>query len=179
MIIFVILNTFLVIKIFNINKSDQITSIDGVYIDSQSQVYSSDIGKDTRIWQWSLILEGAKIGSGCNVCAHTLIENDVLIGNDVTIKSGVYLWDGLRVGNNVFLGPNATFTNDKYPRSKQKPNSFKETILEDGCSIGANATILCGVRIGKNSLVGAGSVVTKDVPGNSKVYGNPARIIDP
>lgn len=151
-----------------------ITKIKGVYIDSSCQVYSPKIGIGSFIWQWSLILSGATIGRNCNLCAHTLVEDDVIIGDNVTIKSGVYLWDGLRVANNVFIGPNATFTNDKYPISKQKPIVFKQTILEDGCSVGANATILCGIRIGKNSLIGAGSVVTKDVPPNSKVYGNPA-----
>jgi UDP-2-acetamido-3-amino-2,3-dideoxy-glucuronate N-acetyltransferase len=153
-----------------------ISKINGVLIDDSCQVYSPKIGLGTSIWQWSLVLPGATIGKNCNLCAHTLVEGDVIVGDNVTIKSGVFLWDGLRVGNNVFIGPNATFTNDKYPVSKQKPIAFKQTTLDDGCSIGANATILCGIRIGKNSLVGAGSVVTRDVPPNSKVYGNPASL---
>ena len=153
-------------------------SIQGVYLDPLSEVHSSDIGVDSRIWQWSVVLPGARIGKNCNLCAHTLVEGDVILGSDVTIKCGVYLWDGLRVGDNVFIGPNATFTNDKYPQSKQKPNFFERTVLEDGCSIGANATILCGVTIGTHAIVGAGSVVIKDVPPNAKVVGNPARIVE-
>ncbi len=149
------------------------------FIHPLSEVKSTSIGKGTRVWQWAIVFKGAKIGNNCNLCAHTLVEDDVVIGDDVTIKSGVYLWNGLRVGNNVFIGPNATFTNDKYPRSKQWPEKHMETILHDGCSIGANATILCGVSIGSNSIVGAGSVVTKDVPPDAKVIGNPAKIIRP
>lgn len=152
--------------------------IEGVYLDPLSEVQSCNIGKGTKIWQWVLILQGAKVGKDCNICAHSLIEEDVIVGDEVTIKSGVYLWNGLRVGDKVFIGPNATFTNDKYPRSKERPYSFEKTILGNGCSIGANATILCGIEIGKNSVIGAGSVVTRNVPPNSKVYGNPARIIE-
>ena len=156
----------------------RIKSIQGVYLDCLSQVHSSNVGVGSRIWQWSVILAGATIGTNCNLCAHTLVEDDVIVGNNVTIKCGVYLWDGLRVGDNVFIGPNATFTNDMYPQSKQKPEFFEQTILCDGCSIGANATILCGLTVGANSIVGAGSVVTTDVPPHTKVVGNPARIVE-
>lgn len=142
-----------------------------------SDVKTQNIGRGTRVWQYSVIFEGAKIGRDCNVCAHTLIESDVTIGDRVTIKSGVFLWDGSRIGNDVFIGPNATFTNDKQPRSKVYPKLFPETVIEDGASIGANATILPGIRIGKNAMVGAGSVVTRDVPESALVVGNPARFV--
>jgi UDP-2-acetamido-3-amino-2,3-dideoxy-glucuronate N-acetyltransferase len=113
----------------------------------------------------------------CNICAHTLIENDVIIGNNVTIKSGVFLWDGITIEDDVFIGPNATFTNDKKPKSKQYPDHFLSTLVEKGASIGANATILPGLKIGRYSLVGAGAVVTKDVAEFSIVAGNPAKVI--
>lgn len=141
-----------------------------------ASVQTSKIGSGTQVWQYAIVLEGASIGSSCNINCHTFIENDVVIGDEVTVKSGVYLWDGLRIGNRVFIGPNATFTNDKFPRSRQRPESFQQTILEDSCSIGANATILGGSRIGKYAIVAAGAVVTKDVPAHALVMGNPARI---
>ncbi|UPQ88118.1 acyltransferase [Vibrio sinaloensis] len=142
-----------------------------------SDVASSSIGEGTSIWQFSVVLSGAKIGINCNICAHTFIENDVEIGNRVTIKNGVYLWDGIKLGNDVFVGPCVAFTNDKFPRSKQYPEVFSKTKIEDGASIGANSTILPGITIGKNAMVGAGSVVTKDVPENAVVMGNPATIV--
>ncbi|MFM4704347.1 acyltransferase [Aeromonas bivalvium] len=148
-----------------------------MFIHPLSDVHSSSIGMGTRIWQYSVILEGAVIGENCNVCAHTLIENDVIVGNNVTIKSGVYLWDGITIENNVFLGPSVTFTNDKYPRSKVYPDEYMRTRIKEGASLGANATILPGITIGKNSMVGAGAVVTKDVPDNVLVVGNPAKIV--
>lgn len=141
-----------------------------------SIVETDKIGKDSRIWAFSHILPGAKIGSDCNICDHVFIENDVVIGNRVTVKCGVQLWDGLRVADNVFIGPNATFTNDLFPRSKQKPEQFTQTIIQHGASIGANATVLAGNTIGANSMIGAGAVVTKDVPPNAIVIGNPAQI---
>ena len=134
------------------------------------------IGSGTRVWAFAHILGGARIGSDCNICDHTFIENDVVIGDRVTIKCGVYLWDGLRIEDDVFIGPNATFTNDRFPRSKQYPDEFPQTILEKGASVGANATILPGLRIGRGAMVGAGAVVTRDVPPNAVVVGNPARI---
>lgn len=142
-----------------------------------SDVQSTDIGSGTKIWQFVVILCGAKIGRDCNVCAHTFIENDVVIGDRVTIKSGVQLWDGIRLGDDVFVGPNATFSNDLYPRSKIYPESFMTTIVNAGASIGANATILPGIVIGKNAIIGSGSVVTKNVPDNAIVTGNPATVI--
>jgi acetyltransferase-like isoleucine patch superfamily enzyme len=146
-------------------------------IHNLAEVKSRNIGADTNIWQFAVILEKAVIGSNCNINCHTFIENDVIVGNNVTVKSGVFLWDGIRVEDNVFIGPNVTFTNDKYPRSKNYPPAFQKTVLEKGCSIGANATILGGVTIGKYAIIGAGSVVTKDVPAFSIVTGNPGKII--
>lgn len=142
-----------------------------------SDVQSTNIGHGTRIWQYCVVLENALIGNNCNICAHTLIENDVFIGNNVTIKSGVFLWDGITIEDDVFVGPNATFTNDKTPRSKVYPSNFPKTIIKKGASIGANATILPGITIGENSMIGAGAVVTKDVPEFAVVVGNPAEII--
>lgn len=142
-----------------------------------ADVKSSSVGSDTRIWQYSVIFPGAVIGSNCNICAHTLIEGDVLIGNNVTVKSGVFLWDGTRIGDDVFIGPNATFTNDPMPRSKVYPESFNGITVRRGASIGANATILPGITIGACAMVGAGAVVTKDVPDFAIVVGNPAKVI--
>lgn len=142
-----------------------------------SDVQSENIGENTRVWQYSVILHQAQIGANCNICAHTLIENDVEIGNNVTIKSGVYIWDGITIGNNVFIGPCVAFCNDKFPRSKQYPEAFARTIIKDGASIGAHATILPGLVIGHQAMVGAGAVVTKDVPDYAVVVGNPAKII--
>lgn len=142
-----------------------------------ADVKSCHIGSATRIWQFVVILPGARIGADCNICSHVLIENDVLIGDRVTVKSGVQLWDGLRVEDDVFIGPNVTFTNDPFPRSKQYPASFPVTTIRAGASIGGGATILPGVTIGRGAMVGAGAVVTKSVPDHAVVVGNPARIV--
>ncbi len=142
-----------------------------------ADVKTQNIGSKTRIWQFCVVFAGAKIGANCNICAHVLIENDVVIGNNVTVKSGVQLWDGLRIEDNVFIGPNATFTNDLFPRSKMHPEQFLQTVIKSGASIGANATILPGITVGEKSMVGAGSVVTKDVPAGVVVIGNPAKIV--
>lgn len=141
-------------------------------------VDNCSLGDGTRVWQFVVILKGARIGADCNICAHVLIEADVVVGDRVTVKSGVQLWDGLRVGNDVFIGPNATFTNDKHPRSKVYPDRFAQTVIEDGASIGAGAVILPGIRIGAGAAVGAGAVVTKDVPAGATVVGNPARVLE-
>ncbi len=142
-----------------------------------SDVQSSSIGSNTRIWQFVVILAGAKLGSDVNICAHCFIENDVVIGDRVTIKSGVQIWDGLRIEDDVFVGPNATFANDHFPRSKKPPKEFLKTWIRHGASIGANATILPGITVGSGAMVGAGSVVTRDVPANAIVAGNPATIM--
>lgn len=142
-----------------------------------SDVQSITIGQETKIWQFVVILPHAVIGENCNICAHTFIENDVIIGDEVTIKNGVYLWDGLRVEDKVFIGPNVTFTNDKYPRSKSYPSQFQNTLIKKGASIGAGSIILGGVEIGQNAMIGAGSLVTQDVPPNELWYGSPAQFV--
>jgi len=141
-------------------------------------VETENIGDGTRVWAFVHVLPGAKVGADCNLCDHVFIENDVTVGDRVTIKSGVQLWDGVRIEDDVFIGPNVTFTNDPFPRSKRHPNKYAITVIQKGASIGANATILPGITIGKNAMVGAGSVVTDDVPPNAIVMGNPARIVN-
>ena len=136
---------------------------------------SRDIGENTNIWQFCVIFKNAKIGRNCNLCANVLVEDDVIIGDNVTVKSGVQLWNGVRIEDNVFIGPNVTFTNDFVPRSKQYPDHFEKTIIKKGAYLGANCTVVCGNTVGEYSLVGAGSVVTKDIPPYTVWYGNPAR----
>lgn len=148
-----------------------------VYIHHSADVQSEKIGAATRIWQYVVVLAGAKIGEHCNICSHCFIENDVEIGDRATLKSGVQLWDGLRVGNDVFIGPNASFTNDRFPRSQQRPESFLVTTIGDGASIGAGAVILPGIVIGARAMIAAGAVVTRSVPPNAIVVGNPAKIV--
>ncbi|MEZ7008004.1 acyltransferase [Aeromonas sp. S13(2024)] len=148
-----------------------------MFIHHLSDVMSSDIGDNTRIWQYSVVLQGARIGKECNICAHTLIEGNVTIGDRVTIKSGVYIWDGVTIEDDVFIGPCVAFTNDRHPRSKIYPDEFSKMLIKNGASIGANATLLPGITIGRYAMVGAGSVVTKDVPDYAVVVGNPAKII--
>ena len=138
---------------------------------------SDKIGENTNIWQFCVIFPEAKIGSNCNICANVLIENDVVVGDNVTVKSGVQLWDGVTLEENVFIDPNVTFTNDLFPRSKVYPEKFARTLIKKGASIGANSTILAGHTIGENAMVGAGSVVTHDIPDNEVWVGNPARFV--
>lgn len=142
-----------------------------------ADVQSTQIGPNTRIWQFVVILPNAQIGADCNICSHVLIENDVIIGDRVTVKSGVQIWDGLRIEDDVFIGPNVTFTNDSFPRSKQYPVAFAVTTVKAGASIGGGATILPGLTIGQHAMVGAGAVVTRSVPDHAVVVGNPARIV--
>ena len=146
-------------------------------ISKNSDVQSQNIGGNTQIWQYCVVLPGAIIGSDCNICNNVFIENDVIVGNRVTVKSGVQLWDGIEIEDDVFIGPNVTFSNDYFPRSKKPPKKFATTLVSEGASIGSNSTILPGLNIGKFSMVGAGSVVTKNVPDYAIVVGNPARII--
>lgn len=146
-------------------------------ISKYADVKTKNIGENTNIWQFCVIFANAQIGSNCNICANVLIENDVKIGDKVTIKSGVQLWDGVILEDGVFIGPNVTFTNDKFPRSKIYPKQFKKTLVKKGASIGANATIIAGVVIGENAMIGAGSVVTHDIPANEVWLGNPAKFV--
>lgn len=136
-----------------------------------ADVRTQQIGEGTRVWQFSVVLPGARIGKDCNICANCFVENDVVIGDNVTLKCGVQLWDGLRVEDDVFIGPNATFCNDRHPRSGQHGFALLQTRVCKGASIGANATILPGVTIGERAMIGAGSVVVHDVPADATVYG--------
>lgn len=147
------------------------------FVHPQGLCESAHIGPRTRIWAFAHVLPQARLGADCNVCDHVFIENDVVVGDRVTIKSGVQLWDGLRVEDDVFIGPNATFTNDRFPRSKAYPEAYGQTVIQKQASIGANATILPGLTIGASAMVGAGAVVTRSVPPNAIVVGNPAKII--
>lgn len=146
-----------------------------VMIHPTADVQSEAIGDRTRIWQYVVVLRGAVIGRETNICSHCFIENDVVIGDRVTVKSGVQLWDGVRLEDDVFVGPNASFTNDKYPKSRQYPESFPSLVVHAGASIGAGAVLMPGISIGAGAMVGAGAVVTKDVPNGMLVLGNPAR----
>jgi UDP-2-acetamido-3-amino-2,3-dideoxy-glucuronate N-acetyltransferase len=146
------------------------------YVHPQGICDSTDVGDGTRVWAFAHVLAGAHLGSQVTVCDHVFIENDVVVGDRVTIKSGVQLWDGIELGDDVFVGPNVTFTNDPFPRNKQYPETFSRTVIESGASIGGGAVILPGVRVGHNAMVGAGAVVTRDVPPFAIVTGNPAAI---
>ena len=143
----------------------------------QALVETQDIGRGTRVWAFAHVLPGAQIGEDCNICDHTFIEGGARIGNRVTLKCGVHVWTGINIEDDVFVGPNATFTNDRTPRSRQWPSEFPVTRVRRGASIGASATLLPGVTIGEHAMVGAGAVVTRDVPPYASVVGNPARIL--
>lgn len=150
---------------------------DNYFIHPLSDIQTNQIGDGTRIWQYVVILPGARIGKNCNINAHCFIENEVVLGENVTVKSGNYLWDGLSIEDNVFIGPNVTFTNDKYPRSKIYPEKFAPTIIKRGASIGGGVTVLPGLTIGEGAMVGAGSLVTRDVEPFTLVMGTPARFV--
>lgn len=150
------------------------------FIHPLADVHSeAEVGAGTRIWQNCVVLQGAVVGRDCNLNAHTLVEGAARIGDRVTLKCGVYVWDGITLEDDVFVGPNAVFTNDKTPRSKVRPEEFATTHVGKGASIGGGAVILPGVTIGAGALVGAGAVVTKDVPAGESWIGNPARRIAP
>jgi UDP-2-acetamido-3-amino-2,3-dideoxy-glucuronate N-acetyltransferase len=146
-------------------------------IHPSADVQSKQIGEGTRVWQYVVILSGAVIGRDGNICSHCFIENQVVVGDRVTVKCGVQLWDGVTLEDDVFVGPNATFTNDREPRSRNAGATLLPTLVKKGASIGANATILPGLTIGEGAMVGAGAVVTKDVPPRTLVVGNPARVV--
>lgn len=150
---------------------------DSGYRHPQALVESTQVGEGTRVWAFAHILKGARLGRDCNICDHTFIENDVVLGDRVTVKCGVQLWDGIRVEDDVFIGPNATLSNDPAPRSKQHLERYPPTVIRSGASIGANATLLPGITIGQYAMVGAGAVVTRSVPPYAVVVGNPARIV--
>src|SRR5690349_15212940 len=146
------------------------------FIHPQAICESKYVGAGTRIWAFAHVLPRARIGRDCNVCDGVFVENEVRIGDRVTIKCGVQLWDGVELEDDVFVGPNATFTNDPFPRSRAHLATHPRTVVHKGASIGANATILPGLSIGAGAMVAAGAVVTRDVPRYAIVMGNPARI---
>lgn len=146
------------------------------FVHALADCQSRQIGAGSRVWQFTVVLAQARIGRDCNINSHCFIENDVQLGDRVTVKCGVYLWDGLRVEDDVFIGPNVTFTNDKRPRSKVYPDAFLPTVIKAGASIGAGAVILPGLCIGRRAMIGAGAVVTRDVPDDAVVYGDAARL---
>lgn len=152
------------------------SGVTGYFAHPEALVEAAEIGARTRIWAFAHVLRGARIGADCNICDHTLIEGGVTVGDRVTIKSGVQLWDGVTLEDDVFVGPNATFTNDPFPRSRKKPPRFAATRVRKGASIGANATVLPGLTIGPMAMIGAGAVVTRDVPARAIVVGNPGYV---
>ena len=148
-----------------------------VRIHPSSDVQSNDIGEGTRVWQYVVILPGAKIGRNCNICSHCFIENDVVIGDNVTVKPMVAICDGVTIEDGVFIGPHVSFTNDRHPKSGNRGFKLERTTVKKGATIGAGSMVMAGVTIGDGAMVGAGSVVTKDVPPGAMVVGNPAREI--
>jgi UDP-2-acetamido-3-amino-2,3-dideoxy-glucuronate N-acetyltransferase len=146
------------------------------YVHPQAIVETRDVGPETRVWAFAHVMPDARVGAECNVCDHTYIDNGVVVGNRVTIKSGVSLREGMVVEDDVFLGPQATFTNDRFPRSRQ-PWTREGIVIKRGATVGAGAVVLPGITIGERAMVGAGAVVIKDVAPDTVVVGNPARVV--
>ena len=142
-----------------------------------SDCKNSNIPDSTNIWQFCVVLPGAQIGENCNICSHCFIENEVIIGNNVTIKCGVQIWDGITIDDDVFIGANVSFTNDRHPHSHNSEWKMEQTFVGKGATIGAGATLLPGITIGERAMIGAGAVVTKDVPKGEVWVGNPAKCI--
>lgn len=149
----------------------------GYYVHANAICDTDAIGDGTRVWAFSHVLAGAVIGRECNLGECVFVAGDVVLGDRVTVKNGVQLWDGVRLADDVFVGPNATFTNDHFPRSRVYDHEVLRTVVEQGASIGANATVLPGLVLGAGCMVGAGSVVTRAVPAGALVLGNPARVV--
>ncbi|HEY3250196.1 MAG TPA: acyltransferase [Ignavibacteria bacterium] len=147
------------------------------FVHPKALVEADIIGAKTRIWAFAHVLKNVSIGEDCNICDYVFVESGVTIGNRVTIKNGISLWDGVTIEDDVFLGPNCVFTNDMFPRSKAHHQQYEKTLLKKGASIGANATILCGITLGNYCLIGAGAVVTKDVPDFACLVGNPGKLL--
>jgi UDP-2-acetamido-3-amino-2,3-dideoxy-glucuronate N-acetyltransferase len=147
------------------------------YVHPVADVQTVSIGNGTRIWQFCVVLPGAVIGADCNICSHCFLENDVRVGDRVTVKCGVQLWDGVTLEDDVFVGANVTFTNDPFPRSRVRPENYLRTLVRRGASVGANATILPGLTLGERCFIGAGAVVTADVPDRAVVVGNPGKVV--
>jgi UDP-2-acetamido-3-amino-2,3-dideoxy-glucuronate N-acetyltransferase len=152
---------------------------DSVFIHPRALVETGDIGPGTRVWAFAHVMEGAVVGANCNVGDHAFIESGASLGDRVTVKNGCLIWHGVHIADDVFVGPNVVFTNDMTPRVRYRTTAedWLNTEVAERASLGANSTILCGIRIGRNAFVGAGSVVTNDLPDHALVVGNPARQI--
>ena len=149
------------------------------YVDATAEVDpNATLGAGTQVWNWTKVREGARLGAGCHVGQGVYIDHDVHIGAGCKIQNGVSVFHGVRIGDAVFVGPHVTFTNDRVPRADNEEWALVETVVDDHASVGANATIVCGVRLGRACMVGAGAVVTADVPPHALVVGSPAQLID-
>jgi UDP-2-acetamido-3-amino-2,3-dideoxy-glucuronate N-acetyltransferase len=151
---------------------------DAVFVHQQALCESSEVGARTRVWAFAHVMEGARIGSDCNICDHVFVETGAVIGSGVTVKNGVLVWDGVTIEDDVLIGPNVVFTNDRVPRAwiKKERDQFLPTVVRRGATIGANATIVCGTTIGTMAFVGAGSLVSRNIPPYALAYGNPVRL---